>query len=126
MDDNEIQKIEELYLQALRKKMHEKAAEQPQESVKLKPSPKINKTEYQGLAAGISTEPEKKPRGRPKKEQPVQTPPSTPIEEPKTLQNYNKAYYAEKKHEIAKKKLLKRIEKGENISDKLLAKYNLS
>jgi hypothetical protein len=161
--DSELENLEQLYLKALRKKLL--GGDQPQQvvppalpepprgtpasPVKVKPSKKAQKPEYQNIQA-VSEEPEKKPRGRPKKipeikvqqagfagEPQTPPPPPTPIqaseapaskagkEEPKTLQNYNKAYYAEKKHEIAKKKLLKRIEKGENVSEKLLEKYGL-
>ena len=52
-----------------------------------------------------------KPRGRPK------TRPDG--------DSYNKSYYQDNKESIAKKRLLRKIENGGNVSNKLLIKYGL-
>lgn len=136
--DSDLKNLEQLYMKALRKKLVgnlnitdpvEKQPVEKQPTPKLKTSGKTKKEEYQKITPIEVTAPNKT-RGRPKKVQ--ETPPPIPTviapladNTPKTLQNYNKEYYAQKKTEIAKKKLLKRIEKGETVSEKLLQKYNL-
>lgn len=100
------------------KKSTKKAIEKPVEvkPVEVKPPKKVTKP-VEPPAVQVSP-PEAQPearRGRPKMEKPV-------IEGDS---KYNKPYYDSHKFEIAKKRVLNKLEKGQPVSEKMLKKYEI-
>lgn len=81
---------------------------------------------------------EKKGRGRPRKNVDPDEPPKEkqkrgrkPLAEPMQINTtgsakYNQLYYNEKRINIARRRLIKKLENGEHVSSKMLIKYGLA
>jgi hypothetical protein len=96
------------------KKSTKKDIEKPVEvkPVEVKP---VKKSVKKSEPPAVQVSPPEARRGRPKMEKPV-------IEGDS---KYNKPYYDSHKFDIAKKRILNKLEKGQPVSEKMLKKYEI-
>jgi hypothetical protein len=115
----------EIIVEMLRGFTEQKPAAIPMDKTKKAPPAKAVKQVVKPQSKPVAKQPARIPTPEPEPE-PDEPEHESEITEGGAVKSYSTSYYEANKVAITRRRLLKRLEDGEHVSDKLIAKYKLN